>query len=560
MKLLAKIIILLLCACLLCVPVAASSVRTAQADAIVEKDGSCQVNLRFTIELDQPQKLKYPLPSVAQNVKLNGSYKTPSDQGGRLLLDLGSFDAGVHTVSISFTLQNAITEKNGSLTLHLPLLSGFGLPMAALSFEVRLPARLEREPTFTSNWGDNALSGLEVTVSDNCVYGKTTEPLLDSMELEMQYQGDHEMFPRFTAKEPLLGGWETVMAVLMAAGFGYYLLALLPSFPRKIRSFSPPEGLAAGDIGSCLTGCGMDLTMMVFSWAQLGYLSISMDKRNRVRLEKRMEMGSERSEFENRAFQKLFSGRQWVEGTGLHYALLCRKLAKKSPLLHQIYRSRSGNPQIVRWLAVAAGVCSGVILSGSVYTAGAATVLLALFMGALCGLLSYFIQSGGQCVPLGNKLPIWIGGLCGGIWIVVGWLCGNAVLAAAMVIYETLTGVAAAIGGRRSEAGRQYLAQIRGLRAHLTRGSVFDIQQCLQRNPGYFFELMPYALALGVEKRFARRFGKIRLPECDYLTAPGCENMTPARWAGLLRQVADCLNRRQRRLKYERMLQNIGKK
>lgn len=153
MKLLAKIIILLLCACLLCVPVAASSVRTAQADAVVEKDGSCQVSLRFTIELDQSQKINFPLPSAARNVKLNGSYKTPSDQGDRLLLDLGRFDAGTHTVNISFTLQNAVTEKNGSLILHLPLLSGFGLPMEAFSFDVRLPARLDRDPAFTSNWG-----------------------------------------------------------------------------------------------------------------------------------------------------------------------------------------------------------------------------------------------------------------------------------------------------------------------------------------------------------------------------------------------------------------------
>lgn len=303
----------------------------------------------------------------------------------------------------------------------------------------------------------------------------------------------------------------------------------------------------------------MDLTMMVFSWAQMGYLTIRMDRRGRVQLQKRMEMGSERSEFENQAFQRLFSGRQTVDGMGLHYARLCRKLANKSPLLRQIYASRSGNPQIVRILAVAAGACSGVVLSGSVYTAGAKTVLLAMALAVLCGALSHWIQTGGRCIPLGNKLPLWLGAVCGGIWLLVGIWCGNVVLAAAMVVYETLTGLAAAVGGRRSETGRQYLAQIRGLRAHLTRGSIFDMQQCLEKNPDYFFDLMPYALALGVEKKFARRFGKVKLSECAYLEAPESRNLTPARWAVVLRQGADCLDRRQRRLQYEKMLEKMGK-
>ena len=139
------------------------------------------------------------------------------------------------------------------------------------------------------------------------------------------------------------------------------------------------------------------------------------------------------------------------------------------------------------------------------------------------------------------------------IWIGLGVLMHRPVLAALLVAYETLMGVAAAVGGRRSEVGQQYVAQIRGLRSHLTRASVFDMQQCLEKNPAYFFELMPYALALGVERPFARRFGKVTVAECSYLIAPVRGDLTPLQWAGLLRQVADRLNRRQRRLKYEQL-------
>lgn len=561
MKIFSKILMLLLCVALLCIPVAASGVQSAQSSASVKSDGSCLVTIRLQIKLDQGQTLSFPLPKNAENVRLDGKLKTPSVQANQMILQLPQMGAGTHTVEVSFEIADAITEKNNVLTLEVPLLTGFELSVEKFSFTVTLPQEVTGDPEFSSGYyGQQIEKDLSVQVSGNTISGSATQPLLGQESLVLRYQADGQMFPSYSSGESLLGGWQTVIALLMVAGAVYYVVALLPSFPRKVRSFSPPEGLAAGDVGTCLTGCGMDLTMMVFSWAQLGYLTIHMDRRGRVLLQKRMDMGSERSEFENRCFQKLFGGRQTVEGTGLHYALLYRKMAKKSPLLHQIYRSRSGNPQIFRALAVAAGACSGVVLSANIYTAGAGTVLLAIGLALLCGVLSHFIQSGGRCLSMGNKQPLFFAIVCAVAWIGLGLLMGDVLLAMLMVAYECLIGLAAAVGGRRSETGRRYLAQIRGLRAHLTRGSIFDMQQCLEKNPSYFFELMPYALALGVEKRFARRFGKIEIAECDYLLVPGASAMTPAQWAVLLRQVADLLNRRQRKLQYEQMLQTMVRK
>lgn len=556
MKILSNCILLLVCMALLCVPVsAASSVVSAYSNARVESDGSCQVELSFQLQLDQAQKLTFPLPKAAKNVRLNGNLKSPSVQADRLLLSLGTLNAGVHTVNIGFSVSDTITEKGNVLTAQIPLLTGFALPLERFSFSVTLPAAPSATPTLQSNWGSDALAGLSVQVSGNTLSGTTDSRLLDSTELSILCMGDRTLFPNYAGQPSALGLWEIAMIALIALGALYYLLAMLPGFPGKVRVFSPPEGLSAGDLGTCLTGCGTDLTMMVFSWAQLGYVSLHLDARGRVQIQKRLEMGSERSDFENHAFHRLFSGRQSVDGGGMHYALTYRKLAGKSPLLRRIYRAHSGNPRIVNLLAVLVGGCSGIVLSRNVYTAGAGTVLLAMALAAACALLSHLILSGSRCLPLGNKMPICIGAIAAALWIVLGFACGNTVFAVGMVGYELLVGLAAAVGGRRSELGQQYLAQIRGLRAQLTHGSIFDIQACLARNPAYFFEMMPYALALGVEKRFARRFGRVTIAQCDYLFADGQENLTPTQWAVLLRRVADRLNRRQQRLKYETLLQ-----
>lgn len=557
MKKLCTLLLVLLCVSLLCLPASAvSGAESVQSTAVVEEDGGCYVTLRFQLRLEQEEKLSLPLPPEAKDVRLNGRYKTPSAQGTQLVLSLPKLGAGVHTVEVSFRLKNAVSEKNGVLWLQVPLLTGFAYPVENFSCSVTLPTAPKEQPAFISGYyGESIASQLQLQVQGNVIHCVSTAALKDRETLTLQCRGDREMFPRYSGAQPLLGGWETAMAALLAVAAVYYLVALLPVIPRRVRSFGPPDGLAAGDLGTCLTGCGMDLTMMVFSWAQLGYLTILTDGRTEVYLQRRMEMGSERSDFENKCFRVLFGSKQQVNGCGLHYALLCRKIAGKSPLLRQIYRSRSGNPRIVRILGIAAGVCSGVALSQGVYTAGAGTFFLGLAMALLCAGLSYLIQSGSRCLPLGNKLPLWMGALCAGLWIILGYVMNDLPLAVLTVLSQGITGLAAALGGRRSEAGQQYVAQIRGLRHHLTRSSVFELQQCLEKNPAYFFELMPYALALGVEKPFARRFGKVAIAECSYLEAPVRRELTPYQWAALLRHVADLLNRRQRRLKFEKLLE-----
>ena len=557
MKQLHKFILILLCVALLTVPAsAAAGIQSVHTDAVVAADGSCRVNLRFYLRLEQEEKLELPLPLQAENIQLNGKYRTPVTESSRRVLQLPKLGPGLHTVEVSFTLPCAVTTKSGSLYLELPLLTGFAYPVEEFRFTVVFPEQLQAHPSFSSGYhAESILTDLQFQVSGNTVSGSSLVVLKDHETLMLTYRGDGTMFSDYSARQPLLNGWQFVVLALMAVAIMYYLLALLPIIPRKIRSFSPPEGLSAGDLGTCLTGCGMDLTMLVFSWAQLGYLSIETGSRGKVLLHKRMEMGSERPNLEIRCFQLLFGHQQTVDGCGMHYARLCRKMSTKSHLLRQIYRSRSGNPRIVRMLSVAAGACSGVLLSQGVYTAGAGTVFLALGMALGAGLLSWGIQSSTKCLPLGNKLPIWMGIFCIAAYLAAGYLMNSLMLALVMVAYESVMGLLAAIGGRRSEAGQQYVAQIRGLRSHLTKASVFDMQTCLDKNPAYFFELMPYALALGVEKRFARRFGKVTVAECSYLTASIRGELTPAQWAGLLRQVADRLNRRARRLKYEQMLQ-----
>jgi hypothetical protein len=96
------------------------------------------------------------------------------------------------------------------------------------------------------------------------------------------------------------------------------------------------------------------------------------------------------------------------------------------------------------------------------------------------------------------------------------------------------------------------MADILGLRQHLRRISTYELQWILQQNPDYYYAMAPYAMALGVDRAFARQVGKMRLPQCTYMTTGMDGHTTAKEWNELLREAVQVMDERQQRLLWER--------
>ena len=268
-------------------------------------------------------------------------------------------------------------------------------------------------------------------------------------------------------------------------------------------------------------------------------------------LHKRMEMGNERSMYENRCFKKLFGRRTTVDGTGYHYAELVRSTAKRSAQVREVYRSTSGNPYIFRGLCTVVALLSGISLAGA-FSPNAA--FLRFFLAVLTAAMAWMIQSGAHSLLRRNRLPLWIALGCAGLWLILGIWSGEWLLPALMVIFQFFAGLLAAYGGKRTERGQQALTQILGLRKFLCMASKEELQRLSKANPGYFHELAPYALALGVDQIFAARFGKLRIPESTYLSRDDHGQMTASQWADALRKAVDTLDAKAKRLPIDKLM------
>lgn len=541
---------------------AASGVTDLQSNTTVKTDGTCQVSLTVQLRMEEAvSNLVFPVPGNARDISLNGSSVRAPVSGNRRLVDLSGAvpGAGVYTFMIHYSLPDSITmDQTQQLYLKFDLLSGFAYPIENMTFTVTLPDQPQKKPTFSSTYYPETVDMfMELTTEGNTITGTFTQPLMDQETLSFSLAVTKAMFPQSMVKIWKMDTDDVIMIIVALLAAAYWVLTMRNTPPRRILRSKEPEGLTAGELGCCLTGQGVDFTMMVISWAQMGYLLIQLDDNDRVLLHKRMEMGNERSDFEVRHFDALFGRRQTVDGTGYHYARLCRKASALRPNIRGYYLRASGNPYIFRGLCAVIGLLGGISLATAFVYDTAWRVILSILLGALGVIASWQIQSGAMCLHTRRKLDLLLSLGCCGIWLLLGLLAGELNVALLVIAAQWIGGIATAYGGRRSDLGKHNAAQILGLRRYLKRVPHGELQRILSINPDYYYSLAPYAMALGVDKSFARRFGDLQLTECTYLTTGMDGHMTAKEWNRLLRDTVSLLDDRQLKLPFEQLFRKV---
>lgn len=556
----------------LCIPASAETAATqVNMQCTVTSDGDCRVsmNLRLRLE-DAYDQMAFPIPANARSVTLNGNNASTSPTSSATLVDLSKITrdyTGDISVDIGYTIPEAVkvtlpeqtsssseTKLKPFLQLAIPLLCSFDYPVEFLSFTITMPSEnMTDTPTFTSIYRQiSIMSDLNVEVRGSQIIGTSLVKLNDREGITMTMRVPEEMFPSVSTYVRQ-GNPELVPIVGFAlAALLYWVLFLrcLPILP--IRATTPPEGITAGELGCRLTLSGGDLTMMVFSWAQLGYLLIHMDGNGRVMLHKRMDMGNERSQFENKIFRALFGSRRVVDGTGIAYAVLSQRVATMIPNERNMYKGSSGNPKIFRGLACISQAFCGICVAMNMSTVPVLEWMMALIL-AIFGLVSaWLIQAMAYRTHLRGKMPFLVGILCILVWLGLGFLCQQIWIPLGCCAGQVLMGYMAAYGGRRSDLGRNDAGMVLGLRRYLKRLPRTEINRLLSLDPDYFFNMAPHAMALGVLNPYTQVFGRRDL-ECPYLITPVHGKRTAEDWGQLMLDAADMMDTRARRMKVEKL-------
>lgn len=554
--------------CMLCLMVLLFSVSTTvfavtgassqQNLATVSSDGSCHVSLALTLHLEEAvNKLYFPVPAGASGITVNGSRVIAGKSDDCRLVNISRYTKNVVgdiSLNIQYTLYGVVQETDiGTLELRVPLMNGFDYSVAAFSFTVTLPGQFDTLPAFSSGYHQaNIEQDLTYTVEGNTITGSSVKAMKDHETLFMSLVVSKEMFPQVLVETTSTHTAVTGMAICAAVALLYWLLALR-TFPLRTHYSEMPEGYTAGQVGCIVGMAGADLSLTVLSWAQLGYLSLSF-QRGRVTLYKRMEMGNERSEFERRAFKKLFGGRNTVDTTGLRYADLRQQLGKKPAGIGELMHRRTGSNLLFRVLASGIGLFAGGDI-GMLLGAGAALQwLLIVVMAALGALSGWIMLDWTDSLLLRSKEKYILAAVLAAAWLLIGLAAESFSIAAWFVVGSAIAGILFGMGGRRTPVGRQTRSQVLGLKRHLRGGDKEFFKRMQEADPDYFFRMAPYAIALGVGKPFAKAMGNAKLEGCSYLSAGGNAPMSAIGWNALLEQTVDAMDARGKHLPAEKII------
>ena len=551
MKRLITIFLTMMTLAALAVPASArSNAQQMEYKALVGADGGCDVTVSAVMVFDETvTEPELSVPAEAVNVALNGtSVDTAKTERGQKI-DLTGITGGApgsYSITVTYRLERvAQAQKDGTMLLTMPLLSAVAYPVDALTVTVELPGEINGEPGFISGYyQEHTDKLLKTTVSGNTIKIVSQQVLLDHETLTMTLPVEESMFPKTAAKARVLDMMDIAVIVAVLLACVYFVLTMWPVLPKAEKQSVAPDGVTAGDLPVWFVGAKTDLSMLVISWAQLGYLRLELTEDGRVLLHKRMEMGNERSAFENRCYKNLFGRRHTLDAGTDHYARMVRMAAKKGSRKKDVYRKESGNPVIFWALCALAALLGGVTLSAGL---GIEAAFGRIVMAGIVAVMAWMIQKGVPGLLLRKKGWLLLAIACVTLWISLGAAAGQVLVTVLMVAFQILAGVAMSFGGKRTELGKQALGQILGMRKFMVSVDKGELQRLLKANPGYFYEMAPYALALGVDRRFAARFGRLRIGECGYLMA-GDGLMTASEWAALLHKAVKIMDAKAARM------------
>lgn len=534
----------------------AASNMTVHAN--VGSDGVCQVTVNVSLRLEQnPEDLTFPVPKNADHVSLGGSRVRTrfTDQAQLVSLEDVAANSGEFHFTLTYNLTDVIqTSEAGTPQLQLELMSGFAYPIEQLEFTVNLPGEVTAKPAFSSGYHQASIEqDLSATFSGNTVTGRSTKILKDHETLVMMLDVSRELFPDVSTSLDNALFDDIAMLVCAVLALMYWLLFLRAAPMKPERASMPPAGFSGGELGSILTMQGADLNMMILTWAQLGYVLIQLDRNDRVLLHKRMDMGNERCGFEQKCFRALFGSKRVVDTSTQRYAMLCEKYKVLSSNVKPLLSRRSGNPRLFRILCAGIGTFGGAAIGIALGTGAVLQWFWVIVLATLGTLAAWHIHPWANGLFTYDKTPVYKGLLLSLCWVLMASMGGVLNIGILVAASQLLAGLMACFGGKRTDFGRQAALQTLGFRRYLKKLERQELHRIMSMDPDFFHSMLPYALALGVDKAFARQCGNQDLAPCSYLTYGMDSHKTPAQWSALMRKTVSCMDRRRRQMPLERL-------
>ncbi len=496
-----------------------------------------------------------------RNVKAEGDEYEMSHDGDFLVIRFGEEDwwykEGVEAdYRIEYTV--VLPDLDSDVFEYNIVGTDYDMIRAGVTLTLNFPAPIESENVYFGEKGSTQTDNerLNKTVSED-----KKQIVLTVNEYEMSLPSSDE-----TVRVGLLPfEGVTVKAAFGAGTFGKPLdgfavgaaivgailtvLAVLAKFlysrqdtPIATVNFYPPKGEGNRQLSPAQAGmlidnvCSSeDVTSLLFFWASKGCIEIA-DEDGDTKLIYKSELDNGAPSYEKDMFEKLFRRAKEDEESGEKYVMLSSLNNRFYGTVSQVQSAVTGEYKNRMYSKSHSAASLALALLAAVYVFGVTTVA---YWGISAGWFNFFpLAMGIPCifaVGLGatvcnNKFKLKAANRAG-LLLLLALLVGGSTAACMFLIPSNalnlttkiivgvcfaLTVFSAALVSKRTKFYNDKLGELIGFRDFLKYAEKDKLEMLLKDNPQYYYDILPYANALGVSKIWQDKFEGLTLAPPRY--------------------------------------------
>lgn len=344
-----------------------------------------------------------------------------------------------------------------------------------------------------------------------------------------------------------------IFTALLVMGFLIYFI-----FGRNKRiyppiEFYPPRGLTSADIGYIYDGSAdpQDVTSLIIYWANRGLLQIreyphaKKRKKTQIALYKLKDINEMAKDYEKDMFRSLFN--TYGDGKIVYlenlkktfYVTIGRVQKNLNDIWHKnkdtrIYAKKS---KLIKFIIVTLSVIAGTLMFLGLFETGGIiipnevkpfVVLLSFFWHISILNFTSLMENWKKILPrlrlkesIKKTISLLISiGFVGGI----AYYVGNILVGLFGFFTCYLISFISAKCLKRTETGDRFMERILGFRDFILYAERDKINMLVNENPGYFFNVLPYAIVFGITDKWAQKFEGITIPQPSWYQKPAGDN------------------------------------
>lgn len=540
----------------------AFNITNYQINMEVKEDNSYWIKEYIRVEFDAqrhgiirniPLRTYRNKPASISNVSVEGHKFTSKKAGQELNIKIGDPNKYANQVedyiiSYKYTIGDDRLRDMDELYWNLIGLD-WDCNISNISFQIQMPKNFPQDRlNFTyGRKGATSNEGILWNIEGNTIYGSLAGSLGPHEALTVALPLPEGYYSQVKTVNPVKeqGLGITYLATSLLAGLGIWIL-----FGKKKQSFPtvefyPPQGITSADAGFLIDGSvdPKDISSLIIYWADQGYLNIREYEEKKVfkmkksfALDKIRDLDPDARDYEHLLFRHLFS---LGNGKSVNIDQLSNRFytaadTAKGQIVDSFQaeeetriftKSNTWSQWLIRLIGLIAGFPTSYMImqdldgNQGIKTFMQASVMSLLLMSCLMACTFILFNWKNKTKKGKFKELLFATGfttVVGGVYLYTSASAGNLVLSLATILIMIVLGILSLKCNRRTELGVWYEEKLVGFREFLKATELDRIKLLVDKNPHYFYNVLPYAMVLGVTDKWAKNFDGIMTEPPDW--------------------------------------------